>query len=127
MHVSYVTVINWVKKAAEELRRVEEEKSEKEIEVLELDEMYYKFKNIWLWTAANRESKQLIGYEVGTRETKYFEKLSRKIHTQSQKYVSDKYEAYNLIDTKKRLIVKFEIMDRLLRNHLARFRRKTYC
>ena len=36
MNVSHVTVINWVKKAAEELRRVEEEK---EIEVLELDEM----------------------------------------------------------------------------------------
>ena len=36
MHVSHVSVINWVKKAAEELRRVEEEKkSEKEIEVLE--------------------------------------------------------------------------------------------
>ena len=40
MHVSHVTVINWVRKAAEELRRVEEEKKiEKEIEVLELDEM----------------------------------------------------------------------------------------
>ena len=26
MHVSHVSVINWVKKAAEELRRVEEEK-----------------------------------------------------------------------------------------------------
>ena len=40
MHVSHVSVIDSLKKAAEELRRVEEEKkSEKEIEVLELDEM----------------------------------------------------------------------------------------
>ena len=40
MHVSHVTVINWVKKAAEEIRRIEEEKKvEKEIEVIELDEM----------------------------------------------------------------------------------------
>ena len=40
MHVSHVSVINWVKKAAEELRRVEKEKKvEKEIEVIELDEM----------------------------------------------------------------------------------------
>ena len=45
MHVSHVTVINWVKKAAEELRRVEEEKKvEKEIEVIELDEMCISFK-----------------------------------------------------------------------------------
>ena len=27
MHISQVSVINWVKKAAEELRRVEEEKN----------------------------------------------------------------------------------------------------
>ena len=40
MHISHVSVIDSVKKAAKELRRVEEEKKvEKEIEVLELDEM----------------------------------------------------------------------------------------
>ena len=45
MHVSHVSVIDSVKKAAEELRRVEEEKkSEKEIEVLKLDEMCISFK-----------------------------------------------------------------------------------
>ena len=45
MHVSHVSVINWVKKAAEELRRVEKEKKvEKEIKVLELDEMCVSFK-----------------------------------------------------------------------------------
>ena len=45
MHVSHVTVINWVKKAAEKLRILEEEKKvEKEIEVLELDEMCISFK-----------------------------------------------------------------------------------
>ena len=45
MHVSHVTVINWVKKVAEQLRRVEEEKKvEKEIEVIELDEMCISFK-----------------------------------------------------------------------------------
>ena len=32
-----------------------------------------------------RESKKLVGYEVGTRETKYFERLSRKIsHIESK-------------------------------------------
>ena len=86
-----------------------------------------------MWTAVDRESKELVGYEVGTRETKYFERLSRKIsHIESKKYASDKYEAYNLIDPRKRLIGKahtytVERMNRLLRHYLARFRRKTYC
>ena len=81
----------------------------------------------------DRESKKLLGYEVGTRETKYFEKLSKKIsYIEPKKYASDKYEAYNLIDPKKRLIGKshtytVERMNRLLRHYLARFRRKTYC
>ena len=86
-----------------------------------------------MWTAVDRESKELLGYEVGTRETKYFERLSRKIsHIEPKKYASDRYEAYNLIDPKKRLIGKahtytVERMNRLFRHYLARFRRKTYC
>ena len=48
MNVSHVSVIDSVKKAAEELRRVEEEKkSEKEIEVLELDEMCISLKKTY--------------------------------------------------------------------------------
>ena len=79
----------------------------------------YKFKkNIWLWTAVDRESKELVQYEVGTRETKYFERLSRKIsHIESKKYASDK----------KAHTYTVERMNRLLRHYLARFRRKTYC
>ena len=74
-----------------------------------------------------------MGYELGTRETKYFERLSRKIaYIEPKKYASDRYEAYNLIDRKKGLIGKshtytVERMNRLLRHYLARFRRKTYC
>ncbi len=70
---------------------------------------------------------------MGTRETKYFERLSRKIsHIEPKKYVLDRYESYNLIDPKKPLIGKshtytVERMNRLLRYYLARFRRKTYC
>ena len=85
-----------------------------------------------MWTAVDRESKELLGYEVGTRETKYFEKLSRKIsHIAPKKYASDRYEAYNLIDPKKRLIGKahtytIEKMNKLLIHCLARFARKTY-
>lgn len=28
----------------------------------------YKLKNIWLWIAVDRDSKELVGYELETRE-----------------------------------------------------------
>ena len=48
----------------------------------------------------------------------------------TKKYASDYYQAYDLIDPKKRLIGKahtynVERMNRLLRHYLARFARKT--
>ena len=78
-------------------------------------------------------AKELVAFEVGSRETKYFENLSSKIaHIEPKKYASDKYKVYDLIDPKKRLIGKahtynVERMNRLLRHYLARFTRKTYC
>ena len=51
LHVSHVSVINWVKKAANEIRK-KEEKQERQTDILGLDEMCINFlKNIWLWTA----------------------------------------------------------------------------
>ncbi len=47
-------------------------------------------KNIWLWTAVDRKSKELIGFEIGTRNTRYFEILSEKnSHVDPEKYVKD--------------------------------------
>ena len=75
----------------------------------------------------------MIGFEVGTRETKYFKKLLKNIsHIKAKKYASDYWKAYNLIDREKRLIGKshtynVERINRLLRHYLARFNRKTYC
>ena len=62
----------------------------------------------------------MIGFEVGTRETKYFKKLLKNIsHIKAKKYASDYWKAYNLIDREKRLIGKshtynVERMNRLL-------------
>ena len=75
----------------------------------------------------------MIGFEVSTRETKYFKKLLKNIsHIKAKKYASDYWKAYDLIDREKRLIGKshtynVERMNRLLRHYLARFNRKTYC
>ena len=64
--------------------------------------MCINLKNIWLWTAVDRASKELDGFYLGTRETKYFENLSEKIaHIKARKYASDYYQAYDLVSPKK--------------------------
>ena len=94
----------------------------------------YKFKkNIWLWTAVDRATKSLVGFQIGTRETKYFKKLLNKIsHIDAKLYATDNWHAYNLIDSSKHLVGKahtytVERTNRLIRHYLARFARKTYC
>ena len=48
-----------------------------------------------------------MGFQIGTRETKYFEKLSHKIsHIDAKFYASDYWHAYNLIDPAKHLVGK---------------------
>jgi IS1 family transposase len=109
-------------------------KPKEKVEVLELDEMCINWrKNIWLWTAVDRKKQSLVGFQVGTRETKYFEKLSQKIaHIDAKIYATDGWESYNLINPDKHIVGKahtsaVERMNRLLRHYLARFARKTYC
>ena len=47
-------------------------------------------KNIWLWAAVGRKSKELIASELGTRDTEYFENLSERIsHVDPKKHVKD--------------------------------------
>ena len=47
MHVSHVSVINWVKKSAEEMRKRRKFK-QKKTDVLELDEMCINFKKKYM-------------------------------------------------------------------------------
>ena len=133
LKVSHVSVINWVKKAGAKLEKVH--KKDEKVEVLELDELCVKNtpKNIWLWTAVDLATKRLVGFQIGTRETKYFQKLADKIsYIDARFYASDHWHAYNLIDPAKHLTGKahtytVERINRLLRHYLARFARKTYC
>ena len=93
----------------------------------------HKLKNIWLWTAVDRATKRLVGFQIGTRESKYFQKHTNKIsHIDAKFYASDYWRADNLIDPTKHLLGKahtytVERMNRLLRHYLARLARKTYC
>ena len=83
LKVSHVSVINWVKKAGAKLEEVP--KKDEKVDVLERDELCVTLKNIWLWTAVERATKRLVGFQVGTRETKYFQKLANKIRVGSHK------------------------------------------
>ena len=69
MHISHVSVINWVKKAAENIRKNTVIKNRK-VDVLELDEMCVNLKKTWLWTAVERKTKKLVGFFVGDRSSK---------------------------------------------------------
>jgi insertion element IS1 protein InsB len=77
--------------------------------------------------------KRLVGFQVGTRETKYFGKFLQKIsHIDAKIYATDGWESYNLINPEKHIGGKahtytVERMNRLLRYYSARFARKTYC
>lgn len=52
--------------------------------------MYANLKNIWLCTTVDRKSKELIGFEIGTKNTRYFENLSEKTsHVDAKNYIKD--------------------------------------
>ena len=89
LKVSPVSAINLVKKSGVKLEEIP--KKYDKVEIWELDELYINFlKNIWLWTAVDRATKRLIGFQIGTRESKYFQKFMNKIsHIDAKFYASD--------------------------------------
>ena len=50
------------------------------------------------------DSKELLGYELITIDTKYFDKQSIKTLHMEQKHALDKYKAYDLVKAGKLLI-----------------------
>ena len=52
--------------------------------------MYANLKNIWLCTTVDRKSKELIGFEIWTKNTSHFENLSEKTsHVDAKNYIKD--------------------------------------
>ena len=76
-----------------------------------------------------------IGFEIGMRDARHFENLSEKIsHVDLKKHTTDCYAYYNLLGPAKKFIIgkayttyTIERIERLSRNYLASFARKTYC
>ena len=99
------SVINWVKKAANQIQDIiKNSKKPENVETLELDEMctiLKKSNRLWVWTAALCKTKKIKGFFVGSREIASFEKLSERIsNINANFYDSSGLEAYNLIDQK---------------------------
>lgn len=93
-----MSVINWVKQAADEIRKRRIFNNEK-TNILELDEMCVNLKKIWLWTAVNRETKKLVGFFVGDRSSESFQKLCKNIsHIEVKFYATDKFSVYKKFD-----------------------------
>ncbi len=84
-----------------------------------------------MWTVVDRKSKELIGFEIGTRDTRHFENLYEKTsHINPKKYATDCYASYNLIDPARELIGKaytsytVKRMNRLLCHYLVHLHEK---
>ncbi len=105
--------------------------------IVELDEMwtFVKSRNneVWIWLALEVNSRKVIGYAVGDRSVNTFKRLwdgiSDKIKRKAIFY-TDRWDAYNLIPYKQRIIKKggtnhVERLFLTLRNDNPRFTRKT--
>jgi len=113
-------------------------KSEINVEhpIIELDEMwtFVRSRNneIWIWLALEVNSRKIIGYAVGDRSIETFKRLWDGLGKIKRKalFFTDRWDAYNLIPYKQRIIKKGKTnhIERLfltLRNDNPRFTRKT--
>ena len=110
----------------------------KECRVIEIDEMWHfvqkKREKIWVWLAVDRDSKELLGYEVGSRGKKTLKKLLRTIaHIRCDTYASDSWKVYKNVIPQQKLIqskketTQVESKNSQLRHYIARFHRKIFC
>lgn len=74
MYTGFVSVINWVKKAAKQIKEESTKRSTK-TDILGLYEMCVNLKNILLRAAVDRKSEELIVFEIKMRDTSHFENL----------------------------------------------------
>ncbi len=132
----HVTVINWVKQAAENLS---DEPNDDEIpEITEIDELQTfvgnKRNKVWIWTVVNHWKPGIILWTLGDRSSQTFEKLWVIIRCwHSFWYVTDGYPVYPSYIAPEDHLISKTYMTRVegentrLRHYLARLKRKTLC
>ena len=88
----------------------------------------------WIWTAVDRDSREIIDFEIGSRTTKTFRKLWERISKiDCDVFYSDNWSSYRkLIPSEKHVITKketcmVESKNSQIRNYGSPFVRKTKC
>ena len=146
LKVNHNSVIRWVKEYGEEIEKTfPVDKTKKHCKVIEIDEMWHyigkKKQKLWIWIALDRETKEVLAWQTGSRGKKTLKKLLIQIsHISCDYYATDKWKVYRQLIPDNKLIQSkaethiIESQNCRVRHYLARFcqrhplgKRKTLC
>ena len=123
---------NWFK-------QIEEPSFEGTYKEVQIDEIWTFVKHRkqgkrWLWYAYDKETRKILGFQVGKRNDKSCKSLLKKLsHLKIEKYCTDEWKSYKkYIQQEQHIISKrktthIERKNRDFRTHLKRLCRKTVC
>lgn len=134
LKVSHTTVLRWLEKS----EKVNKPQFPLKADHIEIDELYLYIKNkrrkYWLWIALCRDTKRILGFQVGGRNKSTLQKLYDKLSVvECQKYYTDGHAPYKGVLPKKKhsstpgQTNTIEGINSAIRHYLARFRRRTKC
>ena len=93
-----------------------------------------KKQKIWIWIALDRDTREILGWEVGSRGGKSLKKLLGKIsHITCDYYATDHWKVYRKLIPEEKLVqsksetTNIESENCRVRHYLARFHRRTLC
>lgn len=138
LDVSHQTAYRWVRQAGEQ-HQIQLDNSQ-DINIVELDEIhsYTKHKKNYCWTplAIDRDTKHILGFVCGKRDTHTFKRLYNNLNSINIKlFCSDYWKSYQEVIPKHKHIhiqskaqtFTIEGYNSRIRHYLARFKRKTRC
>lgn len=134
IHISHATVIQWLKQMAIKLQPI----APLYANHIEIDELYFylktKKRKRWLWLAICRESKRILGFQIGGRGKVTLQKLMYKIEPiQCERFYTDEHGPFKAVLSKEKhrcypgVTNTIEGINSAIRHYLARFRRRGKC
>jgi insertion element IS1 protein InsB len=132
--VSHVTIQRWIRLLGGKVHVC----LPKKVDKIEIDELYSfigrKENRKWVWMAICRNTKRMLGFQIGGRGKKTLQKLYEKIKPMEViTYYTDKHAPYGCIlpkdkhDSSKGGTNTIEGLNGSIRRYLARFNRRTVC